>query len=114
MRPSRKGPSGFGSGFGSSGEGDGAAGSNGAYDEGDEAAYSGGGGESCCPLVVDPITLLALLALIALGTYFLNIIITMKLGRRRRRDARQQSLVQEAIAVWTGTKLSRLIYLTDN
>ncbi len=46
----------------------------------------GGGSYECCPLVVDPLTLVALLAFIAGGTYFLNIAITMNIvGKKRRK-----------------------------
>ena len=49
--------------------------------------FSGGGGhEECCPLVVDPLTLLALIAGIAGATFFLNMLITMNIMRRRRRE----------------------------
>ena len=41
------------------------------------AAASGGGGGGCCPPVVDPYTLLALLAGAALATYFLQVLITV-------------------------------------
>ena len=56
-------------------------------------SHSGYGHESydhhdCCPLVVDPLILCALLGLIAAATYFLRIQITMNMnivGRKRRR-----------------------------
>ena len=48
------------------------------------AASSGYG--DCCPPVVDPYTLLALLAGIALAAYFLRLAFVKKKGRRRRRD----------------------------
>lgn len=41
--------------------------------------------KKCCPLVVDPLTLAALLGFIAAATAFLRIQITMILGRRKRR-----------------------------
>ena len=42
------------------------------------AAASGGHGHGgCCPPVVDPYTLLALLSGIALATYFLRVLITV-------------------------------------
>jgi len=49
------------------------------------AANSGDGGE-CCPPVADPASLLALLAGIALATYFLRLALVAKLARRKRRD----------------------------
>ena len=50
--------------------------------------FSGGGmdEDGCCPLVVDPLTLAALLAGVAGATYFLNILITMNIMMRKRRD----------------------------
>jgi hypothetical protein len=50
------------------------------------AAASEGYDSDCCPPVVDPYTLLALLAGIALAAYFLRLALVAKLGRRRRRD----------------------------
>ena len=56
--------------------------------------YSGGYGD-CCPLVVDPLTLAALLGFIAAATAFLNTVITMNImGRRKRR-------MREASAAWS-------------
>ena len=46
-------------------------------DPGLYAAASGGGYDGCCPPVVDPYTLLALIAGIALATYFLNVLINV-------------------------------------
>ena len=47
--------------------------------------YSGHGDE-CCPLVVDPVTVTALLSAIAASAVFLARVITIELtGRRRRR-----------------------------
>ena len=44
--------------------------------------------QECCPLVVDPLTLIALIGFIAAATAFLNIQITMILtGKRRKRGA---------------------------
>ncbi len=48
----------------------------------------GGGGVECCPLVVDPLTMVTLLAFIAGATLFLNIQITMILGGKKRRRRR--------------------------
>jgi hypothetical protein len=52
------------SGYGSSGSGSGGYGHSG--------GYSSGGYQECCPLVVDPKTLLTLLALGAAATYLLQ------------------------------------------
>ena len=42
--------------------------------------------EDCCPLVVDPLTLIGLLGGIAAATAFLNVLITMNItGRKRKR-----------------------------
>ena len=49
-------------------------------------SFSGGG--DCCPLVVDPYTLLALKLFLAAAVYLLNTVITMStlmMARRRRR-----------------------------
>jgi|LakMenEpi03Aug12_release.lakeMendotaPanAssembly.Ray.scaffolds.fasta_scaffold1257521_2 hypothetical protein len=49
-------------------------------------AARSGYGSACCPPVVDPYTLLALLAGIALATYFLRVaLIAMGMGRSLRR-----------------------------
>ena len=50
------------------------------------ASHSGGYGDDCCPPVVDPYTWLALIAGIALATYFLRVVIIVKMppGRRKR------------------------------
>jgi hypothetical protein len=50
-------------------------------------SYSGGGG-SCCPLVFNPYTLFALIAGIALATYFLRLVVVVQAfpPRRRRRS----------------------------
>ena len=50
------------------------------------AASEGYDNSDCCPPVVDPFTLLALLAGIALAAYFLRLALVAKLARRRRRD----------------------------
>ena len=68
--------------------------------EGNYGAYMSGHGKvECCPLVVKPLVLLAILAALAAATAFLNVLITMNLGRRKRRKRRslgegwQESLV---------------------
>ncbi len=53
-----------------------------------EPSHNGGGGEeehNCCDLVVDPLTFAALLAAILGGTAFLNTLVTMNIGRKRRK-----------------------------
>ena len=45
---------------------------------------SSGSGSDCCPPVVDPLLIMALLGFIAAATYFLQSLITMNLGRRKR------------------------------
>ena len=48
---------------------------------------SGYGGEPCCPLVLDPLLLSALLGFIAAATYFLSVAITMNIMMaRKKRD----------------------------
>jgi hypothetical protein len=47
-------------------------------------AASSGYGSDCCPPVVDPYTLLALLAGIALAAYFLRLALVAKLARKKR------------------------------
>lgn len=47
---------------------------------------SGYGHKDCCPLVVDALTLLTLLAGIAAATAFLYILITMNITGRKRRE----------------------------
>ncbi len=49
------------------------------------ASRSGHGYGDCCPLVVDPLTLFAILLGIAGATFFLNTAITMNIMRRKRR-----------------------------
>ncbi len=61
--------------------------------------------EPCCPIVVDPFCVLAILALIAFFTYILNIAITMTLGRRKRRKRELESDLsglQLRAFLWTG------------
>ncbi len=60
--------------------------------------YGGGYGHvrhECCPLVVDPLTVAALLSFIAGGTAFLNVQITMILGRKRRKRGTVGSFLDE-------------------
>ena len=62
------------------------------------AAASGGG--DCCPPVVDQYTWLALIAGIALATYFLRIAITTNImaGRKRRKREDHFSVTGESIS----------------
>ena len=59
------------------------------YSQYDDPIYgaASGHGDDCCPLVVDPLTLFALLGFLVAATYFLWVAITMNVmgGRRRRR-----------------------------
>ena len=51
------------------------------------ASRSGhGGGLDCCPLVVDPFLLITILGAIAAATFFLNVLITMNITRRKKRN----------------------------
>ena len=55
----------------------------------DHGAYSGGGGyghSDCCPLVVDPLTYIALLSFLAIATYFLQQLIIMSMLSRKKRS----------------------------
>lgn len=58
--------------------------------------HSGHGGgsykEKCCPLVIDTLCVLAILGAIAAATLFLNPLIVMNLGKRRRRRDLTSSL----------------------
>lgn len=51
-------------------------------------SYSGSGGSDCCPLVVDTLTYISLIAFIGLATYFLNEFIAMSMLAKRRRKRR--------------------------
>ena len=55
---------------------------------GSHGSYSSGHGSDCCPLVVDPLTLLSLGAFLAAAVYLLNELIAMSMlmARRRKRD----------------------------
>ena len=63
-------------------------------------SHSSGYGEQCCPPVVDPYTLLALIGGIALATFFLQMTIVNIIGRRRRR--RRSSDWADWAAAFTG------------
>jgi len=65
-------------------------------------AAASGGHDGCCPPVVDPYTLLALLVGIALATYFLRVLITVTMfGKRRKKrqdeDVPEPSDVQQLL-----------------
>lgn len=47
---------------------------------------SGSGSIPCCPLVVDPLTLAAILGLLTGGTVLLSMLISASLGRRKKRS----------------------------
>ena len=47
---------------------------------------SGGSGDECCPLVVDPLTYIALLTFIAAATYFFQELIAMSSLARKKRS----------------------------
>ena len=49
----------------------------------------------CCPLVVDPLTVAALMGFIGAATFFLNTQVTMLLKRKRRRRRRSSSSAAE-------------------
>ena len=52
---------------------------------GDLAGAASGGGEPCCAHVVSPLVFFAILAGLAIVTYFLRQAITKNLGRKRRK-----------------------------
>ncbi len=54
--------------------------------------HFGGGEKKCCPLVVDPLTVVTLLVFIAAAAAFLNVAITMDIGRKRRRRRSKTSI----------------------
>jgi uncharacterized membrane protein len=57
--------------------------SGGGYSTG---GYSSGGGSECCPLVIDPLTLTAILGFIAAATFLLQQLIVMTImGRKRKK-----------------------------
>ena len=61
---------------------------------GDHGSYSSGGGD-CCPLVVDPLTYAALLAFLALATYFFNVLIAMSMLMKKRKKRGFDILVEK-------------------
>ena len=53
------------------------------------ASYSGSAGSDCCPLFVDPLTFISIVAFIGLATYFLQEFIAMSMlmmARQKRRN----------------------------
>ena len=62
--------------------------STGGYGSTSHGGYSSGyGHDDCCPLVVDPLTLTAILGAIAAATAFFNVLITMNITRRKKRES---------------------------
>ena len=79
---------------------------------GSGSGYGGYGHESyghehhdCCPLVVDPMTLCALLGLIAAATYFLRTAITMNMNIVGRKRRKKRSFGEDAIFYSSSHKL---------
>ena len=62
---------------------------------------SGYGHDDCCPLVVDPLTLTAILGAIAAATAFFNVLITMNITRRKKRET---NILAESLrdTLWKG------------
>ena len=58
---------------------------------GSHGSYSSGSGHDCCPLVVDPLTLLSLGAFLAAAVYLLNELIAMSMLMRRRKRSLTES-----------------------
>ena len=76
------------------------------YGYGDHhGAFSGSG---CCPGVVDPLTMLALVGFIALATYFFEIQIrnSMLMMARKKRRKRELNLQAETLDIFNEGKLS--------
>ena len=67
---------------------------------------SSGSGSDCCPPVVDPLLVMALLGFIAAATYFLQSLITMNLmGRRKKRSIRSRRPEHSLNFINLGTKI---------
>ena len=66
---------------------------------GHSGSYSGGHGDDCCPLVVDPLTVLALLSFLAAATFLLNQAISMSnlMVRRKRENRITKSQLSEIL-----------------
>lgn len=73
----------------------------------------GGGGTECCPLVVDPLTLTALLGFIAASTALLNTVITMNLTGRRRRRAMAETSNTSILDGWLQSGKGKQLRLRD-
>ena len=56
-------------------------------------SYSGSGGSDCCPLVVDTLTYISLIAFIGLATYFLNEFIAMSMLAKKRKRRKKRNVV---------------------
>ncbi len=72
---------------------------------GSHSGYGHHGHKDCCPLVVKPLVVAALLGGLALGTALLNLIVTMTIGRKRkRRSESKASLVKTHVQelMWAG------------
>ena len=63
----------------------------------------------CCELVVDPLTFATLLAGIIGGTAFLNVVVTMVLGRKRRRR-RSDGVSEEVFDIFHLGKTKIIIF----
>ena len=62
---------------------------------------------NCCPLVVHPLTLTALLSLIFGGTFFLNLVITGTLNPGGKRKKREALKLSELFAIGESRNLSK-------
>ncbi len=89
---------------------------NGGYDYGpidrmgidNRADYGYGHGhkKECCPLVVKPLVVLATLGAIAAATAFFNVLITMNIGRKRRRRRRSLTHAMTLMdSLWLGMSI---------
>ena len=66
---------------------------------GHSGSYSSGYHDDCCPLVVDPLTLVALLSFLAAATFLLNQQISMSnlMVRRKRENRKTRSQLSEIL-----------------
>jgi hypothetical protein len=79
------------------------------------SGYGHGHEEPCCPLVVDPLCLLAILGGIAGATYFLQLVIAKTFGKKRRRRMAEvaPSLLEGYIAKGQQTNLHTCAVLRE-
>ncbi len=92
------------------------------YGQDYSGGFSSGYGHQCCPLVVDPLTLTAILGGIAAATAFFNVLITMTLRRKRKKRDDSQGVVlsgwaetvQDAIHAGRRFGIIRSMFVCEN